>query len=108
MTTQIKLTDTVLHELADALASIDHPWAEDYVEAIRALRDAASEVVESCESSDKLMKMACDSATDRPLDFSSSKAAMNKARTENAKMYVAIERLVNLLPKNINYGREVS
>ena len=47
MTTQIKLTDTVLHELADALTSIDHPWAEDYVEAIRALRNAAMAVCDS-------------------------------------------------------------
>lgn len=99
MTTKMKLTDAVLRELADALASIDHPWAADYVEAILALRDIASEVVESYKSSDKSMKMACDSATDRPLDFSSSNAAMNKARTENTKMYVAIERLANLLPK---------
>jgi len=47
MTTQIKLTDAVLRELADALASIDHPWAADYVEAILALRDIAMAVCES-------------------------------------------------------------
>jgi hypothetical protein len=47
MTTKIKLTDTVLHELADALTSIDHPWAKDYVEAIRALRDAAKTICKS-------------------------------------------------------------
>jgi hypothetical protein len=50
MTTQMKLTDAVLRELADALASIDHPWAADYVEAILALRDAAMAV---CDSSRK-------------------------------------------------------
>lgn len=49
MTDRMRLTDAVLSELADALASIDHPWAEDYVQAIRSLRDAAQKVVDHAE-----------------------------------------------------------
>lgn len=43
----MKLTDAVLRELADALESIDHPWAMQYVEAIRSLRDAAKALCDS-------------------------------------------------------------
>lgn len=50
MTDRMKMTDAVLRELADALASIDHPWAADYVEAILALRDAAKALCDSARN----------------------------------------------------------
>lgn len=50
MTDRMKMTDAVLRELADALASIDHPWAVDYIKAIRSLRDAAKALCDSARN----------------------------------------------------------
>ena len=46
---KMKMTDAALLDLAYTLASTKHPWAMQYVEAIRSLRDAAQEVVNHAE-----------------------------------------------------------
>jgi len=49
VTHRMKMTDAALLDLAYTLASTKHPWAMQYVEAIRSLRDAAQEVVNHAE-----------------------------------------------------------
>jgi len=46
----MKMTDAALLDLAYTLASTKHPWAMQYVEAIRSLRDAAKALCDSASN----------------------------------------------------------
>jgi hypothetical protein len=49
VTNKMKMTDAALLDLAYTIASTKHPWAMQYVEAIRSLRDAAKTLCDSAK-----------------------------------------------------------
>lgn len=94
-----EVLDTIRYVIRTHHLSLDGDvQAERIDRAIRDLRDRAADVVTARRASNDALAQAIAAAEARPLDFASQGAAANRARTEDRKMLVAIDRLGEVLP----------